>query len=732
MAVPVAGTVTAFTSNSGTTVTQSFVSTGFPLYVVVTDRQGTATACTFSGTSLTRVANRSDAAGVAYGETVWFLATHAAETANIVITLDADRAVSCAAFNVTGGPPDGAVQVITSFAASETTSSALVMPAYGTNSLVFGIAAAQSTVTTSDASTVQWHQTAGNFRSTGGTFTGGALKTFTWSQAGTFEVLRFGFAIPDGTQVVSGGTTQLWLGTNTTAGGNGPYYSGLPAGRAFVVTEDWAEAFIQEAGTIRGMNVTQVTVPGGGKTDTYTLTKNELATALTVTVGATETSKSVSADVVIYPWDRIGWTHTGTGAPANVVFSYSLEFESAVSGVSVYAGGAENAGTTTGTISYQQCYFPMLNWLTSTPRWHEGLSGAAGTITQYSVQLPYSLRAADVIDCYLYKVAAGGTSAVKQDGTGGTPNTHISIPFTAGDYDRPTRRATFSLPVVVGDGIYCECTLTNTTGSDIIRPALSMSLTATTAGEYTLGGGVSNVTPASATYFAPVTSDDTYTVTEATHYIMIGPLTQAFQVTGLVWKIETAPGANKSWTLSTRQNAASPSGVVSSTLSGTTKYGTATGSLAYVEGDTLDMMIVPASTPTVPDATIWALRGYSPTVTPTEEVQYIRRERVFPLPSSPDNKWMFIRWIEFILQPGVGITTGFGSDPQVMFSISRDGGNRYGIERWASAGKIGEYTRRVRFVNCGRYRNGTGKIIVDAPVPWIFIACEADIVEGIS
>lgn len=46
-------------------------------------------------------------------------------------------------------------------------------------------------------------------------------------------------------------------------------------------------------------------------------------------------------------------------------------------------------------------------------------------------------------------------------------------------------------------------------------------------------------------------------------------------------------------------------------------------------------------------------------------------------------------------QTGVGITTGQGSDPQVMLRWSDDGGHTWSSEHWRSMGKIGEYGYRT-------------------------------------
>lgn len=76
-------------------------------------------------------------------------------------------------------------------------------------------------------------------------------------------------------------------------------------------------------------------------------------------------------------------------------------------------------------------------------------------------------------------------------------------------------------------------------------------------------------------------------------------------------------------------------------------------------------------------------------------------------------------WIE--MEPGVGLATGQGSDPQVMLQVSRDGGKTYGAEMWRSIGAIGEYTWRAVWNKLGRARNWVFKVRVTDPVKTVFI-----------
>ena len=77
-------------------------------------------------------------------------------------------------------------------------------------------------------------------------------------------------------------------------------------------------------------------------------------------------------------------------------------------------------------------------------------------------------------------------------------------------------------------------------------------------------------------------------------------------------------------------------------------------------------------------------------------------------------------WLE--LEAGVGLISGNGSDPQMMMSISRDGGHTYGGEVVRPIGKIGEYRRRAVFNRVGRARDWLYKFRIVEPIKTVFVA----------
>jgi hypothetical protein len=83
-----------------------------------------------------------------------------------------------------------------------------------------------------------------------------------------------------------------------------------------------------------------------------------------------------------------------------------------------------------------------------------------------------------------------------------------------------------------------------------------------------------------------------------------------------------------------------------------------------------------------------------------------------------DNERLFVSLFAIDLEPGLGLATGQGSDPQMMLRISRDGGKTWGSERWRSAGAIGKYETRTQWVRCGSARHWVPEVVVSDPIPW--------------
>jgi hypothetical protein len=87
-----------------------------------------------------------------------------------------------------------------------------------------------------------------------------------------------------------------------------------------------------------------------------------------------------------------------------------------------------------------------------------------------------------------------------------------------------------------------------------------------------------------------------------------------------------------------------------------------------------------------------------------------------------NGNWLSISQLWLEMEPGVGLQTGQGSDPQIMLQISRDGGSTWGPEVWRSIGAVGEYKWRALWNRIGRARDFVFKFRVTDPVKTVFIA----------
>lgn len=87
-----------------------------------------------------------------------------------------------------------------------------------------------------------------------------------------------------------------------------------------------------------------------------------------------------------------------------------------------------------------------------------------------------------------------------------------------------------------------------------------------------------------------------------------------------------------------------------------------------------------------------------------------------------ENQLLTLDSLEIFLESGLGLVTGQGSDPTVSLHLSRDG-KTYGNIRDRSAGKIGQYSKRVRWNRCGQGRILQPEYWCTDPVPWRVIDC---------
>jgi hypothetical protein len=95
-----------------------------------------------------------------------------------------------------------------------------------------------------------------------------------------------------------------------------------------------------------------------------------------------------------------------------------------------------------------------------------------------------------------------------------------------------------------------------------------------------------------------------------------------------------------------------------------------------------------------------------------------------------DLRNMFHHDLQLQFQPGVGLQTGQGSDPQAMLRWSNDGGFTWSTERWKSMCKVGQYKNRARWTQLGQARDRIYEVRVTDPVVRVLVSAELNATQG--
>lgn len=111
--------------------------------------------------------------------------------------------------------------------------------------------------------------------------------------------------------------------------------------------------------------------------------------------------------------------------------------------------------------------------------------------------------------------------------------------------------------------------------------------------------------------------------------------------------------------------------------------------------------------------------------------EYIRRMRVPPILEKEHTRLTIDR-LELLAEPGLGLTTGQGVDPQVVMAMSRNGGKTYSNERTRSSGEQGDYDARLVWHRCGSGRYPVPKFTATDPVATRWLDLVASVRAGAS
>lgn len=114
----------------------------------------------------------------------------------------------------------------------------------------------------------------------------------------------------------------------------------------------------------------------------------------------------------------------------------------------------------------------------------------------------------------------------------------------------------------------------------------------------------------------------------------------------------------------------------------------------------------------------------------TDNGNSIVRVRTFPH-IDDDMRRLFFDWLTVDMQTGIGLAFGQGQNPTLMLSYSNDGGYTWSSEITVSAGLIGQYKARARWVRLGMTRDRVFKLRISDPVPICLVAGSIGVREGV-
>ena len=97
-----------------------------------------------------------------------------------------------------------------------------------------------------------------------------------------------------------------------------------------------------------------------------------------------------------------------------------------------------------------------------------------------------------------------------------------------------------------------------------------------------------------------------------------------------------------------------------------------------------------------------------------------------------DLQRQFFEELQIQFQPGVGLQTGQGSDPQAMVRWSDDGGFTYGNEHWKTLGKQGKYKNRAMWRRMGWGRDRIYEVSMTDPVKAVIVSANLKATAGVN
>jgi hypothetical protein len=340
------------------------------------------------------------------------------------------------------------------------------------------------------------------------------------------------------------------------------------------------------AGVVSNLKVTRLTAVAAASSHTWTIDKNDSATAVTTTIASAGTTNSDVTHTATYAaGDTIRFSVTSTGTPGTSVVIVSFDFTPTTPNQNLIGWG----GISNPTSAFQTI-------------WGDLGSGSASGFLKHVISAPGSITggywrvrtAPGVGNTRIVRINLNGTL---QDGTGGSVDTTITVSGT-----NTVANASFTLPLVAGDVLYLEEATTGTPATSNSVAGAYVHLPTLTAASMVCTS-CSSLSTTVASYQFPVAGragGTTQSATENTRQLIGGITSQTYSTIRVA--VSAAPGVGKSWTVTLRKDTGGGSADTALTVvvsGASTGAGATIGSpVTIAAGDLWDISVTPSGTPT--------------------------------------------------------------------------------------------------------------------------------------
>lgn len=383
---------------------------------------------------------------------------------------------------------------------------------------------------------------------------------------------------------------QIWGRWESAFGNNTEYRNVLAGGnQAFFLgfdVEVRQAPPIPVPGTFRNLRVIALTDLGSGDTATFTFRKAGADQSLTAQLTDTiQEADDIANEVTVVAGNTVALKRVTAGSPAANDYFWCVEWEPTDPDVAVYGYGS--GSTNLSANQFEGVFSGGVVWETEDLL---DIVAVPGQLTTHYVVLETPPGAGTNRTFTVFK------DGVAQDGSGGTPDTRVTIADAA-----TTGNASFSLQCAAGARLSVKNTVSGSPAAT--RQVGSFAFHSDTADSWNLSGSATLTASGTSTLYADPAGDScgiSATESDSEHR---APIRQ-FSISGLRVAVDSAPGASKEWQFTLRLTGVDTT--ITAAVTGTNLTAVSSGAAAQVvSGNLLSMELVPVNTPANTNGQRW-------------------------------------------------------------------------------------------------------------------------------